>query len=61
MDISTKDELLSVFEDFQSRLAVLEDAAKKPEPEEKDEPKPEPHEDTKEVESEDEIEKLLKL
>lgn len=60
MDINTKDELLSIIQDLQSRLAVVEDADKKPEPEqEENDPKPEEEKDNNEVESEDEIEKLL--
>lgn len=59
MDINTKDELLSIIQDLQSRLAVVEDAGKKPEPEPEDDPKPEEPKDDPEVESEDEIEKLL--
>ena len=58
MEISTKDELLSVIEDLQSRLALVEDNYTKEEP--KDEPDPQPSsEESAEVESEDEIEKLL--
>lgn len=58
MEISTKDELLSVIEDLQSRLALVEDNYTKEEP--KDEPDPQPSsEESTEVESEDEIEKLL--
>lgn len=60
MDINTKDELLSIIQDLQSRLAVVEDAGKKPEePKEENDPKPEEPKDNQEVESEDEIEKLL--
>jgi hypothetical protein len=61
MEINSKDELLSVIEDLQSRLAVVEDSSSKKEPEqEPEEPKQEESsEETKEVESEDEIEKLL--
>lgn len=59
MEINSKDELLSVIEDLQSRLAVVEDSSSKKEPK-PEEPKPEePSEPTPEVESEDEIEKLL--
>ena len=56
MEINTKDELLSVIEDLQSRLALLEDNYTKEEP--KDTPSEEPTKEP-EVESEDEIEKLL--
>lgn len=61
MDNNTKDELISMIQDFQIRLAVVEDALKKPEPETEEEDKPkEPETDnSSEVESEDEIEKLL--
>lgn len=61
MDINTKDELLSIIQDLQSRLAVVEDAGKKPEPETEEEDKPKEPEtnNSPEVESEDEIEKLL--
>ena len=57
MDINKKDELLSIIQDLQSRLAVVEDAVKKPQQESEDEDKPK--EPETEVESEDEIEKLL--
>ena len=62
MEINTKDELLSVIEDLQSRLALVEDNFTKEEPKEesKDEPDEQPaSEESAEVESEDEIEKLL--
>lgn len=61
MSISTKDELEQVLEDIKSRLSVIETAQTKP----KDETSSEEHEEPKEseeqpqVESEDEIEKLL--
>lgn len=61
MSISTKDELEQVLEDIKSRLSVIETAQTKP----KDETSSEGHEEPKEseeqpqVESEDEIEKLL--
>lgn len=62
MEINSKDELLSVIEDLQSRLAVVEDSSSKKEPEPKDEPTEEPKsEESAEVESEDEIEKLLNV
>ena len=61
MEINSKDELLSVIEDLQSRLAVIEDSSTKKEPEEKEEPSEEPTEEKQEVESEDEIEKLLNV
>ena len=57
MEINSKDELLSVIEDLQSRLALVEDNFTKEEP--KDEPTEEPKDEPAEVESEDEIEKLL--
>lgn len=63
MSISTKDELEQVLEDIKSRLSVIETAQTKPKP--KDETSSEEHEEPKEseekpqVESEDEIEKLL--
>lgn len=59
MDINTKDELLAIIKDLQSRLAVVEDAGKKPDPEPENEPKQEEPKEDNEVESEDEIEKLL--
>ena len=62
MEINSKDELLSVIEDLQSRLSVVETAQTKPQDEPKgEEPKDSPSEEPKEpeVESEDEIEKLL--
>lgn len=61
MSISTKDELEQVLEDIKSRLSVIETTQTKP----KDETSSEEHEEPKEseeqpqVESEDEIEKLL--
>lgn len=58
MEVNTKNELLSIIEDLQSRLAVIEDAAKKPEKDHKPKEPKEPK-DEQEVESEDEIEKLL--
>ena len=57
MEINTKDELLSVIDDLQSRLALVEDNFTKEEP--KDEPSEEPKDEPADVESEDEIEKLL--
>lgn len=58
MEINTKDELFSVIDDLQSRLALVEDNFTKEEP--KDEPDEQPKsEESAEVESEDEIEKLL--
>lgn len=62
MEINSKDELLSVIEDLQSRLAVVEDSTTKQEPEdETSEETHEEHDDKQEVESEDEIEKLLNV
>ena len=57
MEISNKEELLSVIDDLQSRLAMVEDSITKDEPVE--EPTDEPADEPAEVESEDEIEKLL--
>ena len=58
MECNTKEELLSIIDDMQSRLAMLEDSLTKEEP--KDEPADEPvDEPADDVESEDEIEKLL--
>ena len=57
MEISNKEELLSVIDDLQSRLAMVEDSLTKDEPAE--EPTDEPTDEPAEVESEDEIEKLL--
>lgn len=57
MEISNKEELLSVIDDLQSRLAMVEDSLTKDEPAE--EPTDEPADEPAEVESEDEIEKLL--
>ena len=57
MEISNKEELLSVIGDLQSRLAMVEDSLTKDEPTE--EPTDEPADEPAEVESEDEIEKLL--
>lgn len=61
MEINSKDELLSVIEDLQSRLAVVEDSSTKKEPEETSEETHEEPEEKQEVESEDEIEKLLNV
>ena len=61
MEISNKEELLSVIDDLQSRLAMVEDSLTKDEPAEEptDEHTDEPADEPAEVESEDEIEKLL--
>ena len=63
MSLNTRDELEQLLEDIQSRLSVVETAQTKPQDEPKsEEPKGESSEEpTKEteVESEDEIEKLL--
>ena len=62
MENNSKDELLSVIEDLQSRLAVVEAALSRQEPEdETSEETHEEHDDKQEVESEDEIEKLLNV
>lgn len=62
MEINSKDDLLKVIEDMQSRLAVVEDSTTKKDPADEKDPKdPKDPEDaeTEEVESVDEIEKLL--
>lgn len=61
MEISNKEELLSVISDLQSRLAMVEDSLTKDEPadEPTNEPTNEPTDEPVKVESEDEIEKLL--
>ena len=69
MSLKTREELEQLLEDIQSRLSVVETAQTKPKDEPKgEEPKDEPSEQLKEpseqlkepeVESEDEIEKLL--
>lgn len=59
MEINSKDELKSTLDEIMSRLSVIEQSSKE-KPKEDDEPKPK--EDDKkdaEVESVDEIEKLL--
>ena len=58
MEINSKDDLLKVIEDMQSRLAVVEDSTTKKEPEDEKEPE-DTETETEEVESVDEIEKLL--
>lgn len=67
MEINNKEELLKAIEDLQSRLAIVEDGLTKEEPKD-DEPTDnepadggtdEPTDEGAEVESEDEIEKLL--
>lgn len=58
MEINSKDDLLKVIEDMQSRLAVVEDSTTKKEPEDEKEPE-DTDTETEEVESVDEIEKLL--
>ena len=62
MSLKTREELEQLLEDIQSRLSVVETAQTKPQDESKgEEPKDESSEQPKEpeVESEDEIEKLL--
>ena len=63
MSLNTREELEQLLEDIQSRLSVVETAQTKPQSELKDEePKDSPSEESTkepEVESEDEIEKLL--
>lgn len=58
MEINSKDDLLKVIEDMQSRLAVVEDSTTKKEPEDVKDPE-DTDTETEEVESADEIEKLL--
>lgn len=58
MEINSKDDLLKVIEDMQSRLALVEDSTTKKEPEDEKEPE-DTETETEEVESVDEIEKLL--
>lgn len=58
MEINSKDDLLKVIEDMQSRLAVVEDSTTKKEPEDVETPD-DTDTETEEVESVDEIEKLL--
>jgi hypothetical protein len=58
MEINSKDDLLKVIEDMQSRLAVVEDSTTKKEPEDAETPE-DASTSTEEVESVDEIEKLL--
>jgi hypothetical protein len=58
MEINSKDDLLKVIEDMQSRLAVVEDSTTKKEHEDPKEPE-DTNTETEEVESVDEIEKLL--
>ena len=58
MEINSKDDLLKVIEDMQSRLALVEDSTTKKEPEDEKEPE-DTNTETEEVESVDEIEKLL--
>ena len=58
MEINSKDDLLKVIEDMQSRLALVEDSTTKKEPEYEKEPEGTDTE-SEEVESVDEIEKLL--
>lgn len=63
MEINNKEELLKAIEDLQSRLAIVENDLSKDEPADEDEPAEETEakvDDAEaEVESEDEIEKLL--
>ena len=58
MEINSKDDLLEVIEGMQSRLALVEDSITKKEPEDEKEPE-DTDTETEEVESVDEIEKLL--
>lgn len=59
MDINSKDDLLSVISDMQSRLAMVEDTITKvPKDKKSEDDEPQPT-DNEEVESVDEIEKLL--
>lgn len=59
MEINSKDDLLKVIEDMQSRLAVVEDSTTKKDPVDEEKPKDTETEVETEVETEDEIEKLL--
>lgn len=60
MPIETKDELEQVLEDIKSRLSVIETAQTKPKDNEPKDDEPKSEEETEsQVESEDEIEKLL--
>ena len=64
MAIATKEELEQLLEDIQSRLSVIETAQTKPEEAKEEASEEEPSEETTseesaEVETEDEIEKLL--
>lgn len=60
MEIKSKDELNSTLDEILSRLSMVEQSSKE-KPKEDDEPKPKEDDDKKdaEVESVDEIEKLL--
>lgn len=59
MDINSKDDLLSVISDMQSRLAMVEDTITKVPEDKEPEDKETTETETEEVESVDEIEKLL--
>lgn len=60
MEINSKDDLLKVIEDMQARLAVVEDSTTKKDPADEEKPKDtDTDTETEEVESVDEIEKLL--
>ena len=63
MSLNTREELEQLLDDIQSRLSVVETAQTKPQDEPKgEEPKDAPSEESPkepEIESEDEIEKLL--
>jgi hypothetical protein len=59
MEINSKDDLLKVIEEMQSRLAVVEDSTTKKEPEDAETPEDTSTSTEEEVESVDEIEKLL--
>ena len=59
MEINSKDDLLKVIEDMQSRLAVVEDSTTKKDPADEKNPKNPEGNETGEVESVDGIEKLL--
>lgn len=60
MELGNKEELVKILEDIQSRLAMVEDGLTKEEPAEDPEVDPaDPEDEEPEVESEDEIEKLL--
>lgn len=58
MEIKTKDDLNSTLDEIMSRLSVIEQSSSE-KPKDEDKPKDKPKDKTPEVESVDEIEKLL--